>query len=221
MKRKLKRKMLMLLLAALLLALTIPVAAAADADDRAEAAAYWKIMGRADGTVLARAMSGEAVPLVQLTGVTAQELMSFAHEYRLPIDMARHGWYTAMAEALRSGGQADARLAPFLAMPENARDKAANEERRTLRKGLTEAWLRQVSAETGLPGGFVAWLMLEDDWYEGDWEDVSEWREGRSAWVFDDHAYAGDMRETYGREAVVTEDDVERTLRQNGVRMDD
>ena len=81
--------------------------------------------------------------------------------------------------------------------------------------------IRRIGDENGLPGGFVAWLLLEDEWYEGDWEDADEWREGRSGWIFADHAYAAEMRERYGKDNVVTDDDVERVLRQNGVRIDD
>lgn len=219
MKNRLMSKLRMLLLAALVLALTIPAIALADAEDRAEMSAYWKIVGVQDGSVLARAMNGETLTLPELIAVTADDLMAFAHANRLPIDMARHGWYEAIAAALRAQGTDDATLALFLSIPETRRDKAANEERRSIRRGMTESEVRRIADENGLPGGFLAWLLLEDDWHEGDWEDASEWREGRSGWVFDDHAYAKEMRETYGD--AVTDDDVERVLRQNGIRYDD
>ena len=221
MRNRLMNKVRTMLLAALMLALTIPVIALADGEDRAEMSAYWKIVGVQDGSVLARAMNGESLSLTELTAVTAEELMAFAHANRLPIDMARHGWYEAMANALRAQGTQDTTLALFLSMPENGRDKAANEERRAIRRGMTEAEIRRIAEVNGLPGGFVAWLLLEDEWHEGDWEDVDEWREGRSGWIFADHAYAAEMRERYGKDNVVTDDDVERVLRQNGVRIDD
>lgn len=221
MRNRLMNKVRMLLLAALILALTIPALALADEDDRAEMAAYWKIVGIQDGSVLARAMNGESVSLAELTAVTAEELMAFAHANRLPIDMARHGWYEAIANALRAQGTQDATLTLFLSIPETKKDKAAKEERRDIRRGMTEAEVRRIADENGLPGGFVAWLLLEDEWYEGEWEDASEWREGRSGWRFDDHAYAAEMRERYGAANVVTDDDVERVLRQNGIRYDD
>ena len=219
MRNKLRNKMRMLLLALLVLALTIPAAAMADEEDRLEMKAYWGIVGVQDGSVLARAMNGEAIPLAELTAVTAQELMAFAHTNQLPIDMARHGWYEAIVAALRLQGTEDATLSLFLSMQENGQDKAANEERRTIRRCLTEADVRRIAQENGLPGGFVAWLLLEDDWHEGEWDDADDWREGRSGWVFDDHAYAKEMRETYGD--AVTDDDVERVLRQNGIMIDD
>lgn len=219
MKTKLNAKLLLVAILAALLTLTVAVMALADNEDRAEMNAYWGIVGTKDGSTLARAMSGEAVSLEELTAVTASELMAFANANQLPIDMARFGWYEAIAEALRAQGTNDATLALFLSMPETWRDSDANTQRRTVRRSMTEADIRRIADENGLPGGFVAWLLLEDEWYEGEWDDVDEWREGRSSWLFDDHAYAKEMRETYGD--AVTDDDVERVLRQNGLRFDD
>jgi len=218
-KNKLKKKLRMLMLAVLMM--TIPAAVMADTDDRAEMSAYWKAVGTQDGSALARALNGDAVALAELTAVTAEELMAFAHANQLPIDMARHGWYDAIVSAVNAQGTNDATLALFLSMPETWRDSAANTERRSIRRGLTEAEVRRIAEENGLPGGFVAWLLLEDEWHEGEWEDVSEWREGRSGWRFADHAYASDMRERYGKANVVTDDDVERVLRQKGLWYDD
>ena len=219
MRNKLMNKVRMLVLALLVLALTIPAAAMADEEDRLEMEAYGGIVGVQDGSVLARAMNGEAIPLAELTAVTAQELMAFAHGNQLPIDMARYGWYEAIAAALRLQGTDDATLSLFLSMPETGRDKAANEARRTIRRGLTEADVHRIAQENGLPGGFAAWLLLDDEWHEGEWDDVDDWREGRSGWLFADHAYKAEMRETYGD--VVTDDDVERVLHQKGIRYDD
>ena len=218
--RMLNRKLRWMLAMVLALLLTIPTAALAGEDDRAAMQAYWRIVGEGAGaTPLARAMSGEAVALTELTAITADDLMTFAAEYRLPIDMARYAWYATMAEVLRS--QPPESLALFLSMPETARDAQLNADRRANRRSLTEAEVRRIAEETGLPGGFVAWLMLEDEWHEGDWEDASDWREGRSGWLFADHAYEKELREAYGKSAVVDDDEVERVLRQNGLRYDD
>ncbi len=124
-----------------------------------------------------------------------------------------------MAQALRS--QPPESLELFLSMPETARDAQLSADRRAIRRSLTEAEVRRIAEETGLPGGFVAWLMLEDDWHKGDWEDVSDWREGRSGWLFADHAYEKELREAYGKSAVVDDDEVERVLRKNGIWYDD
>lgn len=232
--RRIRRGLALLLM----LCLAIPVAAAyADEDDAAQVAAYWQIVGDSAGDEpLARAMRGEytalppaekAAAAAELKGITADELLAFAAMYRLPVDMARHAWYTALADCLTaeiSLGEASPTeeiLALFLAMKENPRDSQANQERRQLHKGLTEADIRAYAAETGLPAGFVAWLMLDDEWYEPDWEDSDDWREGRRDWQIPDWVDASDLQARYGREAVVTEDDVERTLRQNGYRFDD
>ena len=219
MKKKLNGKITLILLLAALLALTAAFAALADEEDRLEMKSYWGIVGTDDGSTLARAMNGEAIPLDELTVVTAAELMAFADANQLPIDMARYGWYQAIVETLRAQGSGDATLELFLSMPETWRDSDANTQRRTIRRSLTEADVRRIAEENGLPGGFVAWLLLEDEWHEGEWDDVDEWREGRSSWLFDDHAYAKEMRETYGD--AVTDDDVERVLRQNGIWYDD
>ena len=216
--KKLKGKIVMLVLAALLV-MTAAALACADEEDRLEMAAYWRIVGTEDGSTLARAMSGEAIPLEELTAVTTTDLMAFANANQLPIDMARYGWYAAIAETLRTQGTADATLTLFLSMPETWRDSDANTQRRDIRRSLTEEDVRRIAEENGLPGGFVAWLLLEDEWHEGEWDDVDEWREGRSSWRFDDHAYKAEMREAYGD--VVTDDDVERVLKQNGVWFDD
>lgn len=218
--RTLNKKLRLLLVMALALLMTIPTAALAGEDERAAMQAYWRIVGEgAEATPLARAMSGEAVALTELTAITADDLMAFAAEYRLPIDMARYGWYAAMVQALRS--QPPESLALFLSMPETARDARLSADRRAIRRSLTEAEVRRIAEETGLPGGFVAWLMLEDDWHKGDWEDVSDWREGRSGWLFADHAYEKELREVYGKSAVVDDDEVERVLRKNGIWYDD
>jgi len=215
------KKLYSLLVLALIIVLTIP-AAAADERDREAMTAYWTIVGDpSDESLLARAMRGEAVPLEALTAVTADELMAFAAGNRLPVDMARYGWYAAMVQALRAQPQPAEALELFLSMPETWRDSAANADRRAIRRELTQAEVIRISGETGLPGGFVAWLMLEDEWHEGDWEDVDDWREGRQSWIFADHAYEKELREAYGKSAVVDDDEVERVLRQNGIRYDD
>ena len=86
---------------------------------------------------------------------------------------------------------------------------------------MTEADINAYAAETGLPAGFLAWLMLDDEWHEPEWDDGDDWREGRRSWEFPDWADESALREKYGRDAVVTDDDVERVLRQNGYRFDD
>lgn len=222
MMKKLKSKMILMLTMALLLALTIPMAAQADANDRMEMDAYWRIVGNTTANdPLTSAMNGESVPLSELTAVTADDLMAFAVANKLPIDMARYGWYAAMVEALGLQPPQDGTLALFLSMPETWRDSAANAQRREIRRSLTKEDVARISCENGLPGGFVAWLLLEDEWHEGDWEDVDDWREGRSGWIFADHAYEKELREAYGKSAVVDDDEVERVLRQNGLRYDD
>lgn len=224
MKKKMLTKMIVLALAILLLAAAV---ALAGEDSLKARNTYWKLVGDTNSDApLAKAMNGQMASLAELTAVTAEDLMAFAADNRLPIDMARHGWYMAMAESLRENPDQlpeacrDA-LAPFLSMPDNWRDSSANAERRTLRRGLTQADVQRISEQSGLPGGFVAWLMLDDEWHEGDWEDVNDWREGRSSWHFADEADARDLRERYGAEAVVTDDDVERTLEKNGYWFDD
>lgn len=223
--RRIKRGLALLLT----LCLAIPLAAAlADQDDAAEMTAYWKIVGSetADDP-LSRAMNNEYIPLADLKAITPVELLSFAAQYRLPVSMARYAFYAALAEALQAElssaavGETQRLLSLFLAMRTNARDSAANLERRTIRKNLTEADINAYAAETGLPAGFLAWLLLDDEWYEVDWEDGDDWREGRRSWDFADWVEASDLREIHGKEAVVTEDDVERVLRQNGYRFDD
>lgn len=225
--RRLKRGLALLLT----LCLAIPLAIAlADEDDAAQMAAYWRIVGNTNlSDPLTLAMNGDhaALSLTALKAVTAEELITFAASNRLPVSMVRHAWYTALAEALaadfagRNLTEQEQRLALFLAMKENARDKAANEQRRAIRKSLTEADIMACAAETGLPTGFLVWLMLDDEWYEPDWDDGDDWREGRRDWNIPDWVDASDLREKYGKEAVVTEDDVERVLRQNGYRFDD
>ena len=138
--------------------------------------------------------------------------------------MARYAYYTAMADRLKAAlpqTPTGERLALFLAMKDAPKDKEANARRRDIRKALTEADINAYAAETGLPAGFLAWLMLDDEWHEVDWEDGDDWREGRRTWDFADWVDESDLRERYGQEAVVTDDDVERVLRQNGLKFDD
>lgn len=223
--RRIKRGLALLLT----LCLAIPLAIAfADEEDAQEMAAYWRIVGNTQADdPLTHAMNGDAVSLAELTAITPDALLAFAAENQLPVSMARHAYYTALANSLDKelaaigNGEIRERLALFLAMKDNSRDSAANQQRRTIRQSLTEADISAYAAETGLPAGFLVWLMLDDEWYEPDWEDGDDWREGRRSWVIPDWVDASDLREKYGKDAVVTEDDVERTLRQNGYRFDD
>lgn len=231
--RRLKRGLVWLLIFCLAISMGI---AYADEDDAAQMTAYWRIVGSAAGNEpLAQAMSGayavmddagKQAALAMLKAITAEELLDFAARYQLPASMARHAWYTALADCLTAqtarpdATRTESTLALFLAMRTNARDSAANQERRALRKALTEADIRAYAAETGLPAGFLAWLLLDDEWYEPDWEDGDDWCEGRRNWNLEGWVDEGDLRERHGRDAVVTEDDVERILRQNGYRFD-
>lgn len=211
----------------LTLCLVFPTSLAlADREDALEMQTYWQLVGDMTRTdTLTRAMNGDdPLTLTELKAVTAEELLAFAAENKLPVSMVRHAWYTALADRLAAElpqGATGECLALFLAMRQNARDKAANEQRRAIRKAMTEADINAYAVETGLPAGFLAWLMLDDEWYEPEWDDGDDWREGRRSWDFPDWVDESDMREVYGRDAVVTDDDVERVLRQNGYRFDD
>lgn len=222
--RRLKRCLTLLLT----LCLAIPASIAlADQEDELEMQTYWRLVGDTTRTdTLTLAMNGDyaALALAELKAVTAEELLAFAAENKLPVSMARHAWYTALADRLAAElpqGETGERLGLFLAMRQNARDKDANAQRRAIRKAMTEADINACAAETGLPAGFLCWLMLDDEWYEPDWDDGDDWREGRRSWDFPDWVDAGDLQAKYGRDAVVTDDDVERILCQNGYRFDD
>ena len=221
--RRLNRALAMLLTLCLALPLTVALAD----QDAAEMTAYWRIVGNTNhADPLTRAMNGDyaSLTLDELKAVTSEELLTFAATNKLPVAMARYAYYTAMADKLRAEipqTQLGERLALFLAMKDAPKDKAANEQRRDIRKTLTEADINAYATETGLPAGFLAWLMLDDEWYEVDWEDGDDWREGRRTWEIVDWVDESDMRERYGADAVVTDDDVERVLRQNGLRLDD
>ena len=221
--RRLNRALAMLLTLCLALPLTV---AFAD-EDAAEMTAYWRIVGNMDqNDPLTRAMNGDyaSLTLDELKTVTPEALLAFAAGNKLPVAMARYAYYTAMADRLKAAlpqTPTGERLALFLAMKDAPKDKEANAQRRDIRKALTEADINAYAAETGLPAGFLAWLMLDDEWHEVDWKDGDDWREGRRTWDFADWVDESDLRERYGQEAVVTDDDVERVLRQNGLKFDD
>ena len=221
--RRLNRALAMLLT----LCLALPLAVAFADEDAAEMAAYWRIVGNTTQTdPLPRAMNGDyaSLALDELKAITTDELLTFAVANKLPVSMARYAWYAAMADRLAADIPQTAlgeRLALFLAMKDSPKDKAANTQRRDIRKALTEADIHAYAAETGLPAGFLCWLLLDDEWHEPEWEDGDDWREGRREWNIPDWVDASDLRERHGKEAVVTEDDVERVLRQNGLRFDD
>lgn len=221
--RRLNRALAMLLTLCLALPLTV---AFAD-EDAAEMTAYWHIVGNLNQTdPLTRAMNGDyaSLTLDELKAVTPEELLTFSAANRLPVGMARYAYYAALADKLKAElpqTSLGERLTLFLAMKDAPKDKAANAQRRDIRKALTEADINAYATETGLPAGFLAWLMLDDEWHEVDWEDGDDWREGRRNWAFADWVDESDLRERYGAEAVVTDDDVERVLRQNGLRLDD
>ena len=221
--RRLNRALAMLLTLCLALPLTV---AFAD-EDAAEMTAYWRIVGNMDqNDPLTRAMNGDyaSLTLDELKAVTPEALLAFAAGNKLPAAMARYAYYTAMADRLKAAlpqTPPGERLALFLAMKAAPKDKDANAQRRAIRKALTEADINAYAAETGLPAGFLAWLMLDDEWHEVDWEDGDDWREDRRTWDFADWVDESDLRERYGQEAVVTDDDVERVLRQNGLKFDD
>lgn len=221
--RRLNRALAMLLT----LCLALPLAVAFADEDAAEMAAYWRIVGNTtQNDPLTRAMNGDyaSLTLDELKAITTDELLTFAVANKLPVSMARYAWYAAMADRLAGNLPQTAlgdRLALFLAMKDSPKDKAANTQRRDIRKALTEADIHAYAAETGLPAGFLCWLLLDDEWHEPEWEDGDDWREGRRSWNIPDWVDASDLREKYGQEAVVTDDDVERVLRQNGHKFDD
>ena len=221
--RRLKRALILL---GIVCAVLLAGVAFADEEDALEMQTYWTIVGENhQNETLARAMSKDyaALTLDELKAVTKDELLAFAAAYKLPVSMARHAWYTAIAEKLTGNVPQTAtgeRLAFFLAM-NGPKDKAANQERKTIRKALTETDIHAYAAETGLPAGFLCWLLLDDEWYEPEWDDGDDWQEGRRDWNIPDWADAADLREKYGKDAVVTDDDVERVLRQNGYDFDD
>ena len=221
--RRLNRALAMLLTLCLALPLTV---AFAD-EDAVEMTAYWRIVGNMDqNDPLTRAMNGDyaSLTLDELKTVTPEALLAFAAGNKLPAAMARYAYYTAMADKLKAAlpqTPTGERLALFLAMKDAPKDKEDNARRRDIRKALTEADINAYAAETGLPAGFLAWLMLDDEWHEVDWEDGDDWREDRRTWDFADWVDESGLRERYGQEAVVTDDDVERVLRQNGLKFDD
>ena len=221
--RRLNRALAMLLT----LCLALPLAVAFADEDAAEMAAYWRIVGNTTQTdPLTRAMNGDyaSLTLDELKAITTDGLLTFAVANKLPVSMARYAWYAAMADRLAGNLPQTAlgeRIALFLAMKDSPKDKAANTQRRDIRKALTEADIHAYAAETGLPAGFLCWLLLDDEWHEPEWEDGDDWREGRREWNIPDWVDASDLREKYGQEAVVTDDDVERVLWQNGIRFDD
>ena len=221
--RRLRRGLILL---ALVCAVLFTGVALADKEDALEMQTYWSIVGASNqNEPLACAMSGDyaALTLDELKAVTKDDLLAFAAAYKLPVSMARHAWYTALADKLTAEVPATAtgeRLALFLAM-NGPKDKAANEERKTIRRAITEADIHAYAAETGLPAGFLCWLLLDDEWYEPEWDDGDDWQEGRKGWNIPDWVEAKDLREKYGKDAVVTDDDVERVLRQHGYDFDD
>ena len=221
--RRLRRGLILL---ALVCAVLFAGVALADQEDALEMQTYWSIVGVGNqNEPLARAMSGDyaALTLDELKAVTKDDLLAFAAAYKLPVSMARHAWYTALADKLTAEVPATAtgeRLALFLAM-NGSKDKAANEERKTIRKAITEADIHAYAAETGLPTGFLCWRLLDDEWHEHEWDDGDDWQEGRKGWNIPDWVEVKDLRDKYGKDAVVTDDDVERVLRQHGYDFDD
>ena len=224
--RRLNRGLALLLT----LCLLIPAAIALAENDAAQMKAYWRIVGNTEqNDPLTRAMNGayDELTLLELKAVTADDLLAFSAVNRLPVAMTRYAYYAALADRLAAGiettysAETTELLTLFLAMKDAPGDKMANMQRRDVRQALTEADINTYAAETGLPAGFLAWLLLDDEWYEPDWDDGDDWREGRRTWDFGDWVDAADLREKYGKDAIVTEDQVERVLRQNGYRFDD
>ena len=150
--RRLKRGLALLLT----LCLAIPLSSAfADEDDAEEMAAYWKIVGAAaPDSALTRAMNRDyaALSLEELKAVTADELLAFAQANQLPVAMARYAYYTALAELIAevpAQTAAEQRIGLFLAMKTNPRDKAANADRREIRKALQLAQIQRYRAHPG------------------------------------------------------------------------
>lgn len=221
--RRLKRALILL---GMVCAVLLAAVAFADEEDALEMQTYWAIVGenhQNEPLALAMHQDYDALTLDELKAVTKDELLAFAASYKLPVSMARHAWYTALAAKLAAEVPATVtgeRLALFLAM-NGPKDKVANQERKAIRKAITEADIHAYAAETGLPAGFLCWLLLDDEWYKPEWDDGDDWQEGRRGWNIPDWADAGDLREKYSKDAVVTDDDVERVLRQYGYDFDD
>ena len=98
--RRLRRGLILL---ALVCAVLFTGVALADKEDALEMQTYWSIVGASNqNEPLARAMSGDyaALTLEELKAVTKDDLLAFAAAYKLPVSMARHAWYMALADTL-------------------------------------------------------------------------------------------------------------------------
>lgn len=171
--RRIKRTLALLLTLCLAIPLNV---ALADREDVAEMAAYWRIVGSTSQTdPLTRAMNGDytglsqpekSAALAELRAVTADELLSFAANNKLPISMARHAVHTALADCLTADiaqhtpTKTEEMLSLFLDMRTNTRDKTANEERRALRNGMSlNGRMATTGAKAGATGiSLIGWM---------------------------------------------------------------
>ena len=236
-------------LMALLLALCIAFPCAAMADDfdsQSTIAAYWALVGHKEGSdtpanrLLTEVMDGAyaenedseklAGVLALLSKITVEDLARFAGENQIPVDMVRHNYYIALANAL------DAEISLNPATEEKQRnlqivlqlfldarkddDDISERERKTLRKTVTQAEVNDFAQLYQLPVSFVEFLIMDDDWDDDDWDDDDKWAKDAN-WDLTDWVDDDDVRNVLGDDAVITYDEVKEVLKDHHIDFDD
>jgi len=145
-----------------------------------------------DAGLLDRVMAGEfdsgdraalSEQLEALTAIANRDIAAYASAHGLPVARVRDAWYRAMANALAARIALDPASEPQL---KNAQQilalfltldgaEEAQAQRQQIRAEMNADYGRRIAEPYNLPEDFVEFVVMNDHWSDGDWEN-DDWR---------------------------------------------
>ncbi len=130
-------------------------------------------------------MQDVAATLEGLSAITTQDLAAYAAARGLTVRQVRNAYYRALANVLRAeinlnpGSEERYRsVQVILSLFLNDDDIPANEEARiAIRRSMTPDYAAGIAEDYDLPTDFVAFIIMDDDWDDDDWENDDDWED--------------------------------------------
>ena len=127
-----------------------------------------------------------AADLEALSSITGGNLAAYASARGLKVAQVRNAYYKALANVLsaeimaRPASEQKYRniqtiLSLFLT-PEAEADSQTAASKAEIRAIMTPERSRSISEQSGLPAGFVEFVIMDEDWDDDDWENDENWR---------------------------------------------
>ncbi len=199
------KKTIALILSLMLLA--IPLALADGAEGGSALDAFYALTGknqqidvpRAAADYLADAVNGKyaALPATQtelaamaadlnaLTAVSSRDIAAYASAAQMSVKQVRNAYYKALANVLRAeiavhpaSEEKYANVQMILSLFLDQSDPADDAARSAIRGEMTADAAAAIARDAALPGDFVTFLIMNDDWNDTRWDNDDVWRAG-------------------------------------------